>query len=732
MAEERSTLSGFVQTGGGIDPNQIRSALSSGSYAASAAVGAVYNNAYTIAERAVEDAKNNGSYNTGAVSAYQFYRDSGLDHITSIQNIAGQATVAYLASDLKGAAYTSARDGAVADSTSDYNINRVNTSLGSSNPGSCWSVDPLAQTFIVSSNPVILSSVDLFFSAKDSVSPMSVEIRKVVNGFPTQTVVPFSRKVVTPDEITTSVDGSVATNIAFEGLVYLEPGEYALTLLANYTGYRVWISQIGETDVITGKLITKQSSLGVLFKSQNASTWAADQYQDLKFRLYQAKFTPNSTATVDFEVDRSLLERTLLSTDPLEAYPSSPIIRINHTNHGLIAGSYQKLNGVPPILLTGYSNIFGINTASIENVAYTVSNVKPDSYTIVLPSSSNVTAITRGGESTITAETDLQYDALYPAISYLDFAGTTVALSAKLTDATYSVNSTYTDLSKDTTTELNTTKVIPSSTNITNNLSGAQPFRFRVTLSTDNEDISPILDLGQNSIVFVKNRINNPSYSSENISQDIVTLATNNDISFTKLTTNTGLISFVTVANRANVSGVVTGTTVTVTGSSNNNSTFRVLDVIDLGANLKVFGTVVTEAANASGNVTVTNGTKFIAEEAATGGSALAKYITKKIDFTSPSTSINLRMETAKPANSDIKVYYKTKLVGESADITTKEYTEITGISIADSLSGEFIEVEKQLDNLPQYESLVIKIVLLSSNSAAVPKVKNLRVIALQ
>lgn len=737
-AGEISIINTFVSSTGAVSAPAIREAINSGAYTPSAATVEAFSYVHNIVSTSINDAVALGTLNSTAdSSAYSAWLGVGASHEEAIWNIAAQATTAYLADPevvASNSYWGPAVNAARSDASSDNNVNIADTALGQLEPGKCWGVDPLAQTFVVVGNPIILTSVDLFFSAKDNILPMYVEIRKVVNGFPTQTVIPFSRKTVTPSEITTSVDGSVATNIAFEGLVYLEPGEYALTLLASYTGYRVWISQIGENDVITGKLITEQPFIGVLFKSQNASTWVADQFQDLKFRLYQAKFTPNTPATIDFEVSRTLLEKTLLTTDPLESYPSSPVIRVLHENHGFIDGSYQVLTGIPPINFdpSEYGNIFGINTALISNVAYSVSNVTPDSYTIILPTSSNVTSITRGGDTSIFAETDLQYDAIYPAISYLNFAGTLINFSAKLTDATYSVNGSFTELGKDITTEFDTTKVIPSSTNITNNLSGAQPFRFRITLNTDNENISPILDLEQNSIVLIKNRINNPSYSSENTSLDITTLATNNNISFTKLTTNTGLISFVTVANRANVSGVVVGTTVTVTGSSNNNSTYRVLDVIDSGANIKVFGTVVTEAANASGNVTVTNGIKFVAEEAASGGSALAKYITKKIDFTSPSTSINLRMDTAKPNNANIKVYYKTKLVGESADLASKEYTEITGITIPDSLSGEFIEVEKQLDNLPQYESLVIKIVLLSSNSAAVPKVKNLRVIALQ
>jgi hypothetical protein len=233
----------------------------------------------------------------------------------------------------------------------------------------------------------------------------------------------------------------------------------------------------------------------------------------------------------------------------------------------------------------------------------------------------------------------------------------------------------------------------------------------------------------QLSAVFIKNQVNNPTYATENLSTDITTVAKNNNISFTSVSSNTGYISIVAVNDRANVAGIVKGTTVTVSNTTVNSGAFRVLDVLDAGANILVAGTITTAAA--ANVITVTNGRAFIAEEAATGGSALAKYITRQVDLANPSTSINLRLDIAKPENADVKVYYKVKTVGESADLATKEYVELTGLVIPTSLNGEFFEIEKQIDNVTQFTSIVFKIVLLSDDSADAPKCKNLRAIML-
>ena len=66
--------------------------------------------------------------------------------------------------------------------------------------------------------------------------------------------------------------------------------EYAVCVASNSTKYSVYISRIGENDLLTDAFISNQPYLGSLFKSQNASTWEPSQWEDLKFVLYRADF----------------------------------------------------------------------------------------------------------------------------------------------------------------------------------------------------------------------------------------------------------------------------------------------------------------------------------------------------------------------------------------------------------------------------------------------------------
>lgn len=161
--------------------------------------------------------------------------------------------------------------------------------------------DPLAQSFLVDDETgVFLTKCDVFFASKDDLDiPITFQLRTMKGGFPTQKVIPFSEIILDPSEINVSSDGSIPTTFNFKAPVYLEGGtEYAICLASLSTKYSVYISRVGENDLITQTFISNQPYLGSLFKSQNASTWEPSQWEDLKFTLYRADFVTGGS--IDF------------------------------------------------------------------------------------------------------------------------------------------------------------------------------------------------------------------------------------------------------------------------------------------------------------------------------------------------------------------------------------------------------------------------------------------------
>jgi hypothetical protein len=170
--------------------------------------------------------------------------------------------------------------------------------------------DPLAQTFLVGSsrglnsfnddaNGAFLTAVDLFFASKDpGNASITVQIRTTELGIPTLSII-GDPVTLRPDDIKVSDDGSVPTRVTFPYPICLPPGlEYAIVILApQSTKYNLWCARMGEKVIssltlpdVESARYTKQFAIGSLFKSQNGSLWSEDQYEDLKFKLYKAKF----------------------------------------------------------------------------------------------------------------------------------------------------------------------------------------------------------------------------------------------------------------------------------------------------------------------------------------------------------------------------------------------------------------------------------------------------------
>lgn len=155
--------------------------------------------------------------------------------------------------------------------------------------------DPLAQSFMIGEieEGIFATSVDLYFQKKSNNVPVQMYVVTTDNGYPSQEIIPGSEITLMPEDVNIdSEKATAATNFRFDSPIYLSPGvEYAIVVLSNDDNYRMWLSDIGKVDVTTDKMIVKNPYTGVMFKSQNASTWTADQNKDFKFKLNRANFT---------------------------------------------------------------------------------------------------------------------------------------------------------------------------------------------------------------------------------------------------------------------------------------------------------------------------------------------------------------------------------------------------------------------------------------------------------
>lgn len=183
-------------------------------------------------------------------------------------------------------------------------------------------IDPLAQSFFIDAkkhpNGIYLDSIDLFFKSKSPTIPVELQIRPMVNGYPSSTVIlPFGSATLLPQQIQTSVDASVATNFKFKEIVHLSPGEYCFVVLSDTSEYEVFSAIIGDFLLDENgvqdldKRILHQPTIGSLFKSQNASTWTAIQEEDLKFVMHKCVFDTSSNGEATFVIDNRELKGSI-------------------------------------------------------------------------------------------------------------------------------------------------------------------------------------------------------------------------------------------------------------------------------------------------------------------------------------------------------------------------------------------------------------------------------------
>jgi hypothetical protein len=236
--------------------------------------------------------------------------------------------------------------------------------------------DPLAESFLLSGSEneggVFITSIDCYFQAKDTTLPIILEMRTMDNGFPSQNLVDKAAQVVVyPDNVNVSADSSVPTSFRFSHPIYVESDtEYCFSLRSNSNKYMVWKATMGEKKVQSTETISKQPYMGVMFMSQNNSTWTADQYSDLKFNLFKAKF--DSALRTGDKVGKIVLKNNLPKNkiavgSIFELKPSSKEIIVRVPDHGLNINSKVKLKVNPFIATTtsGSTNLVLSDSALI-------------------------------------------------------------------------------------------------------------------------------------------------------------------------------------------------------------------------------------------------------------------------------------------------------------------------------------------------------------------------------
>ena len=496
--------------------------------------------------------------------------------------------------------------------------------------------DPLAQSFLISpsqySQGMYVEKIRVCFKTKHDTAPVTLQVRPMVNGYPSSTVIyPYGTVVLRPDQVNVTDspdldDASKYTDFVFETPIYMLPGEHSFVLLSNSNGYEAYVAETGKLDLVSGLQISEQPYAGYLFKSQNGSTWQPEENLDMMFRIYRKTFS-TTPAILQFLVDKPASN---VPFDLLNLTTSQ--IELANTSVNYSFACEKSIGGI-----SDYYNI-------IPNENYETIDI--DGRRVLNPTTGNTT------------------------------------------------------------------------------------FVLRTTMSTINPQISPVLDLTRFSGIFVENILNNLPLS-------------NNDFYITNQGTGYSVNTTVTITGGngagANAYAVANATSGGISSI-----------VIDVPGSGYTKSPTITIAPPSSGTtaVAVYNG-----EDKKSGGNSATRYMTRRVTLTEGFDSSDLRVYLTgyKPPDSNILVYYKLLSKSDPEPFDTKEYQLMTEIGNSNFVSLSKLDYRELtfapgINNTPNnsisytttggstFKSFItfsIKIVMIGTDTTDVPKVKDVRAVAL-
>ena len=582
--------------------------------------------------------------------------------------------------------------------------------------------DPLAQTFIIdpdasSDTNVYITKLDLYFAKKSRAGKgVGIQIREVQNGFPTGPALPFASVYLNASQVnapttTPASNALTATTITFEAPVALRTDiEYAIVIApdGNDPDYLMWISRTGERDVDTNVAVTADSNAGVLFTSTNARTWTPYQNENLKFTLYAARFsTASGSATLTNDNHEFFTISNLTGTfaDAEDVFIQKGSFLTGTVT--LVEGS-SIVSGTGTAFSTEYfgrSHIITFNGSTYQTLK--IKTINSDTQiTLFEPSRYSASALAAHYTSPVGKLS--YFDANEPAKMILEgstavpsnifAAGNTVR--GETSGATVSVVSVD-DL----------------------NISYMQPMINRANFSKTRTNLT------------ASKLYNGTATASRDISFNAINYLTNDSYVIQSRSNNTGVASFTLTVDMLNTSTTTRDTS----------------PLVNLDASSVMIGEYMV-------NNTATDSLERIGL-----GDADSKYVSRMIQLADGMDAEDIRvlLGAYRPTGTDIRVYAKFLSSTDSRNFKEVEWTRLYIKPETDSTSSsvnreDYREFEYQLGTTTlgnglgaylnadtinykdpdgalytNYKCFAVKIVLLANSYSLVPRLKDLRVLAL-
>ena len=532
-------------------------------------------------------------------------------------------------------------------------------------------------------------------------------------------------------------NASVPTTFRFDSPVYLKDNvEYCVVLFTDCESYLCWISRMGETDIGGTRMVSKQPHLGVLFKSQNNFTWTAYDFEDLKFTIYRASFTPNVTGQLTLTNDS--VPSQALPVDPIRTISGQSLVQISQPNHHMYSSSNNvTISGASSGITTTLSGAIsstsqtsiGINT----NADFVASNdgsniyIQIGSERIVGTISGNtITASTRGYDSS-TAATHL--------------VNATVELYQLNGIPLDQVNKTHTAIAN---TDIDTYTVATTTASTSSSNQGGA-----AVLATENaqaDGLQTLLPAIQLPDTDISSSIRTTTGTSPSGSETSFNLSGTSFAKNITLGENCYFDKPQLICSNINETNELAGQKSFYLDVKMSTTKENLSPMIELDRKSVVaFTNRLNKIDSASDmGVSALQG-DFVSSQATSGDRNDAIYITRKVALDNPAVGIQVILDMNRLSSANVKLMFKILRSDDASDFDEIGYsffntnggpdTVVNASTTDDDFKEYKYTAGKKSDGsgteLDEFIAFAVKIVMQGTNSAEAPRLKDLRCIAL-
>lgn len=548
---------------------------------------------------------------------------------------------------------------------------------------------------------IFLTAVEVFCAEKHPTLGVWFEIRELdAGGGITLNQVPFSEKWYKNSQVPVSTNGRTnGLKVTFDAPIFLYSDKsYAFIIHpeASNPNYYFWISKIGETDVNSGKQVTSRAFTGTTFTTNNDTIWVPQDQIDVTCKWYRASFVSSGQFDIGNKPKEKIYIRDLSGS--IEGF-GDPIV----TGDKITLTGYTGSTIVLDDYFVGSNSSVNSRVLNIASGAHSMSNIR---YIVgeTVTVRDKTTAASKGTATISSIENGtglLEY--------YKDaFNATYMILSSS--NGKFSSNDAVFDISDEGSARIDSIRnlrysLIDFEPAIINFAKTTQTFEMTTYANTGLSPESTVIESGEN-------------YEFGN---ERVILSKSNEISASIDRSNKIRVNMTTQSDYLS-------------------------PVFDIGRTQSI---IVDNIVNNSANN----------ETNPKGGELFNKYISKIVTLAEgqDAEDIKVYLTAYRPPNTDVRVWMKI-LNGEDSDtIVQKSWIELDksfgGDILYSSLAnkndfreftfniptsyltgsqGQVRYVNSQGITMTGFKSFQIKIGLLSTNSAIVPRVADLRAVALQ